>query len=104
MPRSMPRLRSLRSPSFPPSSRGGFGRYPGKRACGAFRGVRGALPRSAGQRLPPLGLFIGAQSADPESNEAASLDGTSVVAEASEDEDETLALAVGSFSELGEEP
>jgi hypothetical protein len=55
-----------------------------------------------------LGLFIGAQSIEREMADAgATVSGASDSAEAARvdaDEDETLALAIGSFAELEEEP
>ena len=77
---------------------------PGQKSVRRFPGRSWRASAFGWAAAAALGLFIGAQSADPESDEAASLDGASVVAEASEDEDETLALAIGSFSELEEEP
>jgi hypothetical protein len=53
-----------------------------------------------------IGLFVGAQTAETESIETASDDtGESLAGETTADEeDETLALAVGSFTEFEEEP
>ena len=53
-----------------------------------------------------IGLFVGAQTAETDSIEAASSDtGASVTGEPPlDEEDETLALALGSFGELDEEP
>ena len=53
-----------------------------------------------------IGLFVGAETAETESTETASGDaGANLAAEsADDDEDETLALAVGSFTVFEEEP
>jgi len=55
-----------------------------------------------------VGLFIGARSVDQEALESAALESATTEGPsretASADEDETLALAVGSFAELEEEP
>lgn len=53
-----------------------------------------------------IGLFVGAQTAETDVSAAASNDtGENVVAEDSTDaEDETVALAIGSFGEFEEEP
>ena len=55
-----------------------------------------------------IGLFVGAETAESDSTETASGDpGANVVSESTardEVEDETLALAVGSFTELEEDP
>jgi hypothetical protein len=52
-----------------------------------------------------IGLFIGTQTAETESVEAASNDnGERIDANGSDDEDETVALAVGSFTDFEEEP
>jgi hypothetical protein len=56
-----------------------------------------------------VGLFIGAQSMDQEATESASPDTTEAEntpndSASMDAEDETLALAVGSFTELEEEP
>jgi hypothetical protein len=55
-----------------------------------------------------IGLFVGAETAETDSTETASADrGVNVAAESTADdadEDETLALAVGSFTELEEDP
>jgi hypothetical protein len=50
-----------------------------------------------------IGLFIGAQTADTEPADTASVD-SEAIDNGSLEEDETLALAVGSFTELEEEP
>jgi anti-sigma factor RsiW len=53
-----------------------------------------------------IGLFVGAQTAETDSTETAADDtGASLAGEpTTDDEDETLALAVGSFTEFEEEP
>ena len=55
-----------------------------------------------------LGLFIGSRSLEQESataeDSAVEGSGSQTLAQAASDEDETLALAVGSFAEFEEEP
>lgn len=54
-----------------------------------------------------IGLFVGAETAETDSSESASAEpGENLAAESTSDadEDETLALAVGSFTEFEEEP
>jgi hypothetical protein len=100
-------IRALPEPELPAELSGRLEAIPERGNVRRFPRRAWRAPAFGWAAAAALGLFVGAQTADTDSTETASAEaGENVTAESTafDDEDETLALAVGSFAEFEEEP
>ena len=96
-------LAALPVPELPAELSRRLAEIPERRNVRRFPGKSWRISAFGWAAAAAIGLFIGSQTADTAPVDSASLD-VETIDNASSEEDEALALAVGSFSELEEEP